>query len=275
MPMRNDDSSPDYWDRVGRDIEGVKAYRSPLLGRVKRAAYLALVWDWGGAAPGGRALKTDLFEEALGQEAFLDELGPGGERRVGMDISRATARRAKLGGKGGSSSFVVADVRRLPFAAASFGLVVSPSTLDHFKSASDLHRSLEEIFRIMAPAGTLIVTLDNRQNVFDPLLRLLSRLGLTPFYLGRSYSVNGLCSELRKAGFVVAETTAIVHNPRLLAAAASYVAERLGWEPLRDLVRRTFVSAQRLEKTRWCFRTGSFIAARAVRPRDRSDPVLR
>ena len=59
---------------------------------------------------------------------------------------------------------VVADVRSLPFAEASFGVVFSGSTLDHFESAADIQRSLGELYRVLRPGGTLILTLDNPAN---------------------------------------------------------------------------------------------------------------
>jgi SAM-dependent methyltransferase len=156
-------------------------------------------------------------------------------------------------------------VRHLPFADASFALIVSPSTLDHFPNPSDLGKSLRELARILTPAGRLIVTLDNRQNIFDPLLRLANHVGLTPYYLGRSYRIDELRAELTAAEFMVEEQTAILHNPRLLAVATVKVAAFLNWPVLTRLVQKGLVAAQQLEHTRWCYRTGSFIAVKAVR----------
>jgi len=43
-------------------------------------------------------------------------------------------------------------------------------------------------------------------------------------------------------------------------------ANRLGWPPLIGLVRRALVAAQAFGRTRWRYRTGSFIAALARKP---------
>jgi SAM-dependent methyltransferase len=161
----------------------------------------------------------------------------------------------------------VADVRKLPFADGAFALVVSTSTLDHFADPEDLGRSLRELARILEPGGRLVITLDNRQNIFDPLLRLAARAGATPYTLGRSYSASRLRSELEGAGFTVRETTAILHNPRLVAVAAVMIARRLGWGPLTRLVQRSLLAAQRLQTSRFRYYTGSFVAAHAVRNR--------
>jgi hypothetical protein len=146
-------------------------------------------------------------------------------------------------------------------------LIVSPSTLDHFVDPADLGNSLRELQRILRSSGQLIVTLDNRQNIFDPLLHLIDRLGLVPYYLGRSYSIRQLRAELESAELEVVETTAILHNPRLVATAGVAIANRVGWQPLIRLVRRALIAAQRLEHTRWRYRAGSFIAACARRKR--------
>lgn len=57
------------------------------------------------------------------------------------------------------------------FAAETFDLVVSTSTLDHFTCREDLVTSLEEISRVLRPGGLLILTLDNPLNLLYPPLR--------------------------------------------------------------------------------------------------------
>lgn len=253
-----------YWGGVAKRLEGKGHYLDAFLGELKRQTHLALIQRWGGV-PAGRVLKTDLFEEAMGPDAFLGELTPRCEMVIGMDVSAALAGQAHRRDVDRQGYYLVADTRRLPFAGDMFALVVSPSTLDHFSDPDDLGRSLRELARVMKPSGRLIITLDNRQNIFDPLLRLVNRMGLTPYYLGRSYRIGELRSELEAAGFVVQETSAILHNPRLMAVAAVSLARKLRWPPLATLVQRTLIAAQRLEHTRWCYYTGSFVAAKAVR----------
>jgi SAM-dependent methyltransferase len=210
-------------------------------------------------------LKTDLFEEAAGPDAWLDSLASDETHPFGMDISTTVVGQAQSRDVHRQCCYVAADARQLPFADSSFALIVSPSTLDHFSSARDLGISLRELARVLEPGGRLIITLDNRQNVTDPLLRLLNRVGWLPYYLGRSCTVTELSQELHAAGFVVQETTAILHNPRLMAVGALKLARALHWPPLMKMVQRALVAAQRLEHTRWRYYTGSFVAAKAVR----------
>ena len=257
------DLGPAQWDDVAWRMGTDRHYLDPFLGEMKRQAHLDLIERWGGVRAQGCVLKTDLFEEALGPDAFLTDLDGG--LVVGMDVSPVIAGQAKQRDADQCAAYVAADVRRLPFAAGTFVLIVSPSTLDHFADPADLERSLRELGRCLEPNGRLIVTLDNRQNILDPLLRLAARAGRVPYYLGRSYRASELRAELEKAGFHVQETTAILHNPRLVATGTVAIANRLGWQPFTRWVRRAFIAAQRLEQTRWRYRTGSFVAAKAIK----------
>jgi SAM-dependent methyltransferase len=258
-----------YWGRVAQRMAAGSHYLDPFLGAMKRQAHLALIEQWGGVPAAGRLLKTDLFEEAMGPDAFLWDLAGNQNLVVGIDLSTAIAARAQQRdmSRHAQRGCVAADVRRLPFADGAFALIVSPSTLDHFIDPADLGRSLSELRRVLEPGGRLIITLDNRQNILDPLLRLVIRLGLVPYYVGRSYSVKELCAELETAGLAVQAVTAILHNPRLLATTAVAVANRLRWPPLIRLVQRGLIATQWLEHTRWRYRTGSFVAATATKQR--------
>jgi SAM-dependent methyltransferase/ribosomal protein S18 acetylase RimI-like enzyme len=258
------------WDRTSERFADRPHYLNRFLGELKCGAYLQLIQRWGGLPATGRVLKTDLFEEALGPDALLPALSGNGCVAIGMDVSVALTRRARAREGPGTLRCVAGDSRRLPFADDTFALIVSPSTLDHFSDAVDLSVSLRELARVLEPGGRLIITLDNRQNVFDPLLRLAHRVGWVPYYLGRSYRVTELREELSGAGLGVEATTAILHNPRLVAVAAVRFAANVGWLPLTRIVERTLRGAQRLEDTPLCYFTGSFVAAKALKPMKRA-----
>ena len=112
--------------------------------RHARRAHLDLIDLWG--PPRGTWLKTDLFEERSTQRALLPDLTSA--RWVGMDLSPSVGRQARA--RTGCSA-VVADVRGLPFPAASFDGVLSTSTLDHFAALDDVHRSLGELRHVCGP----------------------------------------------------------------------------------------------------------------------------
>jgi SAM-dependent methyltransferase len=187
------------------------------------AINLALIARWLDRSADGRALKTDLFDEAVGRGLCADTRWrlP---RLLGMDLSVDVVRRAALGTPGLRGA--AADVRELPFADGAFETVLSISTLDHFESTAEITHSLREIRRVLRPGGLLLLTLDNPAN---PKIRLrnalpwslLRRTGLVPYFIGRSVGPGRLRRELMSAGFTVLEVGAIVHCPRVLAVAAS------------------------------------------------------
>lgn len=252
-----------YWDGVLQTAVHSSQYRDTFLGVLKRQVHLDLIRRWGGAPQRGRVLKTDLFEEAVGLDAFLTDLQTGENVVCGIDISVAITQRAQQRDDKQTAQYLASDVRSLPFADHSFACIVSPSTLDHFSDPRDLGVSLRELARVLEPQGRLIVTVDNRQNLFDPLLRLVGKFGWLPYYLGRSYRIEELCTELNVAGFAVEDRTAILHNPRLVAFALVALVEKIGWAPLMKYVERLLVAAQQLEHTWLCYYTGSFIAVKA------------
>ena len=258
------ESSLLVWNQSIQSLGARSHYLDDFLAQLKRNAYLALIERWGGLPPGGRVLKTDLFEEAMGPDAFLVDLSGSQRLAIGMDVSWEAADRARQRDSGRRAHYVVADARHLPLASGALSLVVSPSTLDHFVDAASLRASLCELRRVLAPDGRLIITLDNRQNIFDPFLRLANRLGMVPFFLGRSYTVNELRRELEATGLAVIETTAIVHHPRMTAVAGVAIARRLRSETFTRLFQKSLVSMQGLERTRIQYYSGCFVAALAT-----------
>jgi hypothetical protein len=92
---------------------------------MKRQAHLMLIQRWGGVPATGRVLKTDLFEEAMGPDAFLVGLFHNGATVIGMDVSAAIASQAQRQDADRQGHYLVADTRRLPFASSTFALIIS------------------------------------------------------------------------------------------------------------------------------------------------------
>ncbi len=94
-------------------------------------------------------------------------------------------------------------MRRLPFATGSIDAVVSTSTLDHPRYAKDHRAAVAELRRVIAPGGTLVLTLDNVENATYGLLHVAAALGSVPFPLGRSAAMSDLERLVEEAGFEV------------------------------------------------------------------------
>jgi SAM-dependent methyltransferase len=106
----------------------------------------------------------------------------------------------------------VGDVRDLPFGDASFDLIYSMGTIEHF---DETERAVEEIARVLKPGGRAIVGVPNR---YDPFLRpllvaVLYSLGLYGYGYEKSYSRRGLRNLLQGAGMAVTAETGILFIP--------------------------------------------------------------
>jgi len=250
------------WDAVVRAWRDSRGHR--FLRRYSDAVNADLLRRWLGGASAVRVLKTDLFDEAVGDGLYpvLRSLAP---TVVGIDVSPDVAAAARSHYPDFEAE--VADVRALPFADATFDAVVSNSTLDHFDSLADVRAGIAELRRVLRPAGLLVVTLDNPVN---PLVALrnrlpfepLNRLGLVPYFVGATCGPRKLGALLREEGFAIERMDAVMHFPRALARAAAAVARDAaeGNGLLRAV--RTF---ERLQGTPVRYVTGQFVAALAVK----------
>jgi SAM-dependent methyltransferase len=225
------------------------------------AVNAALCRRWLPAGGVTRLLKTDLFDEATAA-GIVPALADRVRDIYGIDTSRETVGLART--QYPAVRGAAADVRSLPFAGASFDAVISNSTLDHFTHAGDITTSLEELHRVLAPGGRLILTLDNAANPAIALRNALpftwlARLGVVPYFVGATLGPTTAADVLERIGFHVVEVTAILHCPRVLAVPLARLADAAGarWPPrlLRMLAR-----FERAEHWPTRFRTGHFVA---------------
>jgi len=201
-----------------------------------------------------RALKTDMFDEAVGEGVF-GLLKSRARFAVGMDIALAT------------KPSVGADVRQLPFAEGVFDVIVSNSTLDHFETEEELVASLRELRRVLRPGGELLLTLDNAANPLVAIRNvipfpLLHRLGLTPYRVGFTCGPRRLRRLLHEAGFKGVEMAALLHCPRVFAVKRARAVQQSGDAARREQFLNGLMKWERLARwpTRWL--TGYFVAVR-------------
>ena len=213
------------WENIAEN-ESASWYLHPLAARQKREALLNWFHRWLPTAPEGLLLKTDLFEEANGDDTLLPDLLSTGRPIVAFDWLPPLARRARLRMPSAAFLTLAADCRSLPLASSSVSIALSLSTLDHSADPADLHASITELARVLRPGGLLLLTLDNPLNPLYWPLRLLSRIGQTPFPLGYTPTPAVLDRLLDQGGFDLLGRDWLIHNPRLISTALFVSSER-------------------------------------------------
>jgi SAM-dependent methyltransferase len=255
-------SDAEYWDQVVAGWQQTPAHR--LWRAHSDAVNIRLLRRWLPLGS-GRLLKTDLFDEAVG-EGLYPELARRAEHVIGVDVSSETVERARARHPGLEAR--VADVLALPFETAGFDTVVSNSTLDHFEQRDSLVASMAELARVTRSGGRLIITLDNRSNpvialrTSRQLARLHRWLRVVPYFVGVTCGPRALRRHLSDVGFDVMAVTAIMHWPPQLSA--NRVVRR-GQVPQRDAYLAEVLSREFLERWPTRYLTGHFVAACALR----------
>jgi SAM-dependent methyltransferase len=262
----------EYWDRISKEW-AQKRHSNDLIAEHKRKTHLRLIARWTDLSKSHRILKTDLFEEANGPDEFLFDLAGANNEIIGIDVSNEMVKRAKQQGKChgiGSGEYFCCDVRLLPLRDNSIDLIISNSTLDHFPSEEDIVVALKELGRVLRVGGTLLLTLDNKSNLTYPpyiFMSLWMRLGLAPYFIGRTLSLASLRGVLRENGFSVEESTAIMHYPHpdgLVRLLESFL-HKLGRGKLDNAVRTGLDISDKLETKRTRYWTGRYIAVKGVK----------
>lgn len=260
-----------YWDRIIKELGGTD--REDLWRGHLKEVYQELMDRWMQSSPGGRALKTDLFDEAIGTDGLIPLCGQKCDSVFGTDVSfevAVAAKRRMIKERNGWHGPICSDVRKLPFKSESFDHVISNSTLDHFAHKESIRESLRELCRLMRSGGSLLITLDNPSNpivLFRNLApyRLLKLLGIIPFYMGVTLSKSQLIRMLESSGFEVDESTAIVHSPRILAIWTGRILNRTGNRKVKQYVSRVLEVCERLEKLPTRYLSGYYVAALATK----------
>jgi SAM-dependent methyltransferase len=191
-------------------------YLDPLVAVQKRQVHQEWIRAAVGRRPCATALKTDLFEDAYGDDWIFHDLLPGMRLGLGFDLNPETVSTALRRSAGAFQGFA-GDVRRLALPDARVDVVVSTSTLDHLESKREIADALEELSRVVRADGLLIVTLDNPRNPFYFILKWLSRRGGRVFPLGATLTMEELEGMLVERGFQVKKRGYLIHNPRVLS----------------------------------------------------------
>jgi SAM-dependent methyltransferase len=258
------DRGPAYWDSV---LEDQLSNPQPTWRAYSDALHQELVTRWLPGSDRKRLLKTDLYEEAVG-DGLHPVLQQCAVLTVGMDVASRLAKAACS--RQNCLCGLAADARNLPFVNESFDAIISISTLDHFTLSEGLEKGLFEMARVLRPGGALILTLDNPVNPIIALRQalpfmLLNRLRIVPYYVGYTCGPKKLRDLLDKAGFEIIEMTAVVHCPRILAIPLAQWLDRYGTPKSRTRLRNLLRKCEAMAAWPTRFSTGHFIAMKAIR----------
>jgi ubiquinone/menaquinone biosynthesis C-methylase UbiE len=258
-----------YWDTLAKNSAGATRF-DDLMAEQYRRVHLNLLFGWADVRGSKRILKTDLFAEAVHpNRAFLWEILRTNSNVVGIDISAEIASLARIRASehcaASPAVYLSCDVRKLPFGSNSFDLIISDSTLDHFQHEEEIVTALAELSRVLKVGGTLVITMDNKSNFTEPLFRLWISLGLSPFFIGKTYSMEQLKRALDRVGLRVIDTTAIMHNPRFFTKIIITLLRKIVSRRLDGLIRKTLDFFDSLERRKTKYLTAQFIAAKAVK----------
>ncbi len=202
-------------------------YLDPLVASQKREEFQRLISSWSRSSGLRAVLKTDLFEEAHGEDQLLFDSFREVPLVVGIDIDEAVVGEAHRRSAGSGVFSLVSDVRDLPFQDGCLDYVISTSTLDHFEDSHEIMRSLSELARVLRGGGQILVVLDNPQNPLYHVLRFVSRVPRFPFRLGKTLSRTQLEEYLSKCNLVVLGGETVIHNPRLISTLLFLLLRRL------------------------------------------------
>jgi SAM-dependent methyltransferase len=255
-----------YWDAVGEMWQ--RTSPQPFWRAHSDAVNAVLLARWLPSPRVERLLKTDLFDEAF-SDGLYPQLARRARRIVGIDIAASIIRAGRSRHPG--LHVAMADVRRLPFASGSFDVIVSNSTLDHFRSRREIVASLCELHRVLRMGGQLLLTLDNLANPIIAMrnslpFRLVNWLDLVPYYVGATYGPHGLRRVVQEVGFEVHQVEATMHCPRVLVVALVRLIERRIGLATQSRLLRGLMAFERLACWPTRFLTGHFIAVRAIKP---------
>ena len=155
-----------------------------------------------------------VLDVACGGGYLLMEAERAGLEAHGIDIAQAALDRAKTFAP--KSTLVRGDAEALPYDDASFDIVTCLGSLEHFL---DPPKALEEMRRVLRPAGRAVIVVPNQWFAYDVARGWIEGKGLWHGQESERYFSIGEARDLIGASFAVAHEE--------------------GWSPPRALAQRT------------------------------------
>jgi ubiquinone/menaquinone biosynthesis C-methylase UbiE len=111
-----------------------------------------------------------VLDLGCGDGLTPDKLGlPSDWQIIGIDVKPAAVSKARSNFP--HRAFVCSAAEKLPFKASSFDRVISNIALPY----TDIPRSLAEIYRVLAPGGTLLASLHSLKFTLEDIRRALPK----------------------------------------------------------------------------------------------------
>lgn len=139
----------------------------------------------------GRRRGLEILDAGCGGGATLHSLRRYGSPR-GMELSEEAVRYARERGR----DVVEGSIERMPFASGEFDLALALDVIEH---VPDDQRALEELWRVLRPGGSLLVTV--------PALEVLWSAHDEANGHYRRYTLGGLRDAVEAAGFTAVHAT--------------------------------------------------------------------
>jgi ubiquinone/menaquinone biosynthesis C-methylase UbiE len=225
--------------RIGPDA--YSAWRATALGRITEALEQETMLDLM-----GDVASQSVLDVGCGDGALLRAAIARGADGTGLDpdFAMLCAARERMGATGTTAAFVAGRAELLPFADASFDLVVAVTVLCFVEDAAN---AVREMRRVLSPGGRLVLGELGRWSLWAALRRLRGWFGARTWQHARFRSVAELRAILNQAGLSDCPSRGAVYYPPI-GGFAQLVAPLDPW-----LGRRTNLGA-------------AFIAIAAIRP---------
>ncbi len=193
--------------------EAYACWRGSDLGRITEYLERRLMLDLIGDVSAQR-----LLDIGCGDGDFTLDLARRGATVTGIDASAdmITAARKKLGGDGPDVTFDVAEAHTLPFADASFDIVVAMTILCFVRDAAPV---FAEISRVLRPGGRLVIGELGKWSTWAAERRVRAWMGSELWKRGRFRTPGELQRLARGAGLVPGRVHGAIYFPRAHAAA--------------------------------------------------------
>lgn len=204
--------------------EAYASWRATPLGKVTEAIEQRLIFDLMGDIDHARVLDAGCGDGALACAAALR-----GAAVIGVDPDPAmlAAARARAKQAGVEAAFSEGRIESLPFAGASFDVVVAITVLCF---VADAAAALRELVRVLRPGGRLVLGELGRWSLWALIRSVRGRLGASTWAAARFRTAGELRALAEQAGLRVTTTRGAVFYPPLGLCARVLSRPIWGWD---------------------------------------------